>query len=75
MSDVDRKFYRNRKCLTGSDSRCMYGKGSQGKNVKESFNVLSNLVNFLRLLSTELIVRKKSKRSNRRMYNCVLILY
>ena len=38
----------------------MYGKGGQGKKMKESFNTLSNLVN---LLSTELIVdKKKSKR-------------
>ena len=45
MSDVDRKVSRNRKCLTGLGSTKMYGKGGQGKKMKESFNLLSNLVN------------------------------
>ena len=36
----------------------MYGKGGQGKKMKESFNTLSNLVN---LLSTELTVDEKIK--------------
>ena len=55
MSDIDRKVYRNRKCLTGSDSRCME-RVVKEKKMKESFNTLSNLVN---LLSTELIVDEK----------------
>ena len=36
----------------------MYGKGGQGKKIKESFNTRSNFVN---LLTTELIVDEKIK--------------